>query len=137
VAVVKQARELGFKGYIASVGIDTPNVWKGLGDQAEGIISGNVAGLADSPKFDSAYEKRFGEKPDWIALYAYTIGKYLFPIVLQAKGDREKIRYALSNLNVVSDRGDLKMSPDRKVINKGIVYIRKAGRNVPVSGRGQ
>lgn len=131
VIIVKQARELGFKGYITGVNaFDTPGVWKGLGAEGEGIIFGNVAGLADSPEFDAAFEKRFGEKPDWIALYGYTVGKYLYPIVLENKGDREKIRQALSTLDITGARGNLKMSADRKVVNKGVVYIRKGGRNV-------
>jgi branched-chain amino acid transport system substrate-binding protein len=140
VAVVKQARELGFKGFVVGVNaFDSPVVWKGLGDQAEGIVFGGVTGHAgsgpDAAVFDASYEKMFKEKPDWVSLYGYTMGKYLFPIVLQSKGDREKIREALSALKAPSVRGDLVMSKDRKVLSKGIVYIRKSGQNVAASGK--
>jgi branched-chain amino acid transport system substrate-binding protein len=140
VAVVKQARELGFKGYVVGVNaFDSPNVWKGLGELGEGIVFGGVTGHAgsgpDAATFDAAYEKKFSEKPDWVSLYGYTIGKYLFPIVIQAKGDPDKIREALSMLKAPSLRGDLVMSKERKVLSKGIVYIRKGGQNVVVSGK--
>ena len=115
---VRQARELGFKGIIVGPNaFDAPPVWETAGAAADGVVFSSTyldyqndpAALAFANRFETAYHV----KPDWVAVYGYTIGQYLFKLAQDTKGDPSKLRDALASLDVASLRGHLRMNASR------------------------
>jgi len=137
IAVVRQAREMGFKGNFVGVNaFDAPSVWSTLGPAAEGIVFAGV-GAAETSKerseqFEKTFEKRYARKPDWIALYGYSIGEYLAPIVSETKGNRDQVRTRLATLRAETLRGQTLMPPSRAIKMPVVVFKRQQGQNIPV-----
>jgi branched-chain amino acid transport system substrate-binding protein len=132
---VKQFRELGFKGRIVGVNaFDAPVVWKAAGDADEGVVFSSAyidyAGNAAAKAFFLRYKAANAEDADWVAVYGYTIGKYLCQVVRQAGGDAEKVRLGLAALKAESIRGTLVMSPGRDVLGPIGIYERKGTANI-------
>jgi len=128
-AVIKQCAELGYKGrIIGEHSMASSNIMSNLPENIE-LVFGGSKGIADidkmAPDFVEAYKKRFNETPDWVTLYGYSLGEYLFPIALKANGDNDKIRQMLSSLDITGVRGKLVMSDDRKISTRGSVYSLK------------
>jgi branched-chain amino acid transport system substrate-binding protein len=137
IAVVRQAREMGFKGDIVGVNaFDAPEVWSALGETANGIIFAGVGaedyGSEDYKRFHDQFVKRFARAPDWIALYGYTIGQYLTEAAAAAQGDREKLRETLSSLDTKTLRGNTRMTKARAIRMPIVLYRRSNGENLPV-----
>lgn len=135
--VIKQSREMGFAGYIvgdhamASSVID-----KGLPDNISGIAFCGSAGIVEiekaAPDFVSAYMQKYGDKPDWVALYGYSLAEYLIDAINKSKGDRNRLQEVLSRVDVDTARGHVKMANNRKIDTACVVYMRSSGRFVMV-----
>lgn len=133
--VIKQSREMGFSGYIvgdhamASSVID-----KGLPDNISGIAFCGSAGIVEiekaAPDFVSDYMKKYGDKPDWVALYGYSLAEYLIDAVRKTNGDKDKLRDSLSLVDMDTIRGHVRMAANRKINTACVVYVREAGRFV-------
>jgi branched-chain amino acid transport system substrate-binding protein len=132
---VKQFRELGFKGQILGLNaFDSPVVWRVAGDAGDGVVF--VSAFFDHLKneqtkaFDAAFKDKHGAEPNDTNAYGYSVGKYLIPIVVQAKGDRETVRQLLSKMEAESIRGKIRMLPSRDVLTTVAVYKRQGSTNV-------
>lgn len=136
-SIIRQTREMGFAGYIvgdhamASSVID-----KGLSRDVEKIAFCGSAGIVEiektAPRFVALYKSKYGESPDWVALYGYSMAEYLLPIVKEAKGDEDMVRCLLSKVKLDTLRGHLDMGGNRKVNTTCVVYVRRGGRFVTV-----
>jgi branched-chain amino acid transport system substrate-binding protein len=134
VSVVKQGREAGFHGTFVGVNaFDSPVVWDGLGAEAEGIVYGGIGVRPESKEAADRFQKEFiatfKTEPDWVALYGYSIGQYLFDIAASTSGDSAKIREALSHLDVNTARGLLHMTDHRSISTQAVVFVRRSGKN--------
>ena len=127
---VKKLREQGFRGAILGVIMfDSPEVWKAAGQAAEGAyfpsVTFDLRGSALGRGFSEAYRARFSEEPDYVAVYGYTIGKYLIEAVASSKGDRNKIRTTLSALDLRTIRGQVVVNARREISSPLAIYTRR------------
>lgn len=130
---VKQLREATFRGPIFSTNFDTPDVWNVAGTAADGVVfTGPHFDLEASDaarKFTLAFRAKYrGEEPDYLAVYGYSIGRYLISVLREADGDRDKVRQALGKLSTDSVRGRLIMNAKREVISPIGLYEVRNGK---------
>jgi len=131
--VCKQIREVN-KGVII-VGVnafDASIVWELIGGAGEGIVFTSAfvdyENNPEAKKFKEDFIRAHNEIPSYVAVYGYTITKYLFDIFKKVGHDNLKIKNELRELNVSSIRGDLKTNEVRDVISPIGIYIRKEGK---------
>jgi branched-chain amino acid transport system substrate-binding protein len=132
--IVKQLRENGYKGMILGVNaFDTQPVWNVCKELGEGAIFSssylNLSENTSAKNFRDIYFKKYNEEPNYVAVYGYTIGIYLSDIARQAKGYRNDIRKLLTQLDVPSIRGPLKMNSKREVLSPIGIYKRTGNVN--------
>jgi len=132
---VKQARELRFTGKIIGVNaFDAPVVWEAAGNAGNGVIFTSAyidfEGNSEAKDFGVTYRMAYKEEPDWVSVYGYTIGKYIFEIASESNGDATALRDKLANMHVDSIRGELRMNTSRDVVSPIAIYQRKDGINV-------
>ncbi len=135
--VIKQSREMGFKGYIVGDhAMASSIIDKGLPDNLTGIAFCGSKGIVEiekaAPEFVADYLKTYGENPDWVALYGYSLAEYLIEAIHKSNGDREGLQNSLSVVDMDTARGHVKMAKNRKIDTACVVYIRKNGRFVMV-----
>ncbi|MEX2221038.1 MAG: amino acid ABC transporter substrate-binding protein [Candidatus Rokuibacteriota bacterium] len=140
-AQLRQMRELNidFKLYSSTVGPGLPNFAEQLGNTAEYVLGFSqwepIPAILKHPgmkEYTEAYEKRFGEKPNYHAGGAYGALQVTEAAVKKAGGfDNEKIREALATMEVTTIFGRYKV--DAKGINdhEGLTFqILKGHRRV-------
>ena len=135
--VIKQSREMGFNGYIVGDhAMASSIIDKGLPDNLTGIAFCGSKGIVEiekaAPKFAANYAKAYGENPDWVALYGYSLAEYVIDAVHKSNGDRVELQKSLSEVDMDTIRGHVKMAKNRKIDTACVVYIRKSGRFVMV-----
>lgn len=132
-AAVRQFREHGFQGLIVGVNaFDSPLVWEAAGVAGEGCVFSSAYVDLDDKKalgFNERFQKKFGEFPDWIAAYGYSIGEYLVGCVAESNGNAESVREKLSQVRVNSIRGVLTMDSNRDVISPIGIFVREKDVN--------
>jgi ABC-type branched-subunit amino acid transport system substrate-binding protein len=73
--LVKQLRELGFKGTpITFIDVDNKNIEK-FGATAEGTFAPGIAPSAFSSSFTKRYKEKFNADPDYVSALGYDITK--------------------------------------------------------------
>jgi len=128
--VCKQIREVNKDVKIVGVNaFDASIVWESIGDAGEGIVfTSAFVDYENNPnakKFKDDFFKVHNEIPSYVAVYGYTITKYLFEKV---GSDNQKIKNELERLNVSSIRGELKINGVRDIISPIGIYLRKEGK---------
>ena len=93
--LVKQARELGFKGTaITFIDVDSKNL-AGFGSAAENTYAPGIAPSQFSPAFTSAYQSAFGGKePDYVSALGYDMTRYVVG-AMEARGGKDLTQAAL------------------------------------------
>lgn len=124
---IKQLHEAGFKGQLMSVNcLDQPKVWEIAGLAVNNALFASASvdfqGNPNAREFREKFVAKYKTEPDYVAVYGYTIVKYLAPILRESGGDRERIRTSLEKLDVASMRGQLKMDSNREVMSPVAVY---------------
>lgn len=126
---VRQTRELGYQGVIASNnGFDTPTVFKAVGDAGKDVVftsSGfdpNAPASDEQVSFVKRYREKFSQEPDYNASHGYTIGQALTRAVKHAGRDTEKLREFLQRYDTDDMLGRGKMTEVRDVSRPVVVY---------------
>jgi branched-chain amino acid transport system substrate-binding protein len=134
--IVKQARDLGFKGaLIGGNGLNSPAIIKGAGPAAEGVIVGAAWNSAnDTPenqKFIAAYKAKYNADPDQFAAQAYT-GIYIMADALKRAGasaDRKALRDALAQTkDLTTPLGKFSFTPQRDAAHPPVIQVVKNGK---------
>ena len=134
--IVKQARDLGFKGaLIGGNGLNSPAIIKGAGPAAEGVIVGAAWNSAnDTPenqKFIAAYKAKYNADPDQFAAQAYT-GVYIMADALKRAGasaDRKALRDALAQTkDLTTPLGKFSFTPQRDADHPPVIQVVKNGK---------
>ena len=131
--IIKLSREMGFDGYIVGDhAMASSIIEQGLPVEISKIAFCGSVGIVEidkaSPFFVEQYVGYYNEKPDWVALYGYSIGEYLLDVIKKSGGDKDTLRKSLSMLSMDSLRGRVIMSETRKVQTSCVVYVRENGR---------
>ena len=134
-SVIKQAREMGFNGHIVGDhAMASSIIDKGLPENLVGLAFCGSKGIVEiekaAPEFVADYVRNYSEEPDWVALYGYSLAEYLVDAVHKSKGDRTLLQKFLSNVDMDTARGHIKMANNRKIDTACVVYIRKDGHFV-------
>lgn len=104
--ILKQSAELGFRPqFFASAAAISPKLLDIAGDAAEGLVGGSAPFDPDSDEsrvraFVSAYEKRFGSQPDFLAANAYDAVHLIADQIRSGARDGESLKkglYAVKN----------------------------------------
>jgi branched-chain amino acid transport system substrate-binding protein len=124
---IRQLWEAGFRGQILSVNcLDAKNVWELAGQAVEGAIFASAyvdfEGKVDAKEFYRKFLTKYGQEPDYVNVYGFSITKYLVPIIRQAEGDPSKLRDLLERLNVESIRGQLVTDENHDVRTPIAIY---------------
>ncbi|MGN6755503.1 MAG: ABC transporter substrate-binding protein [Thermomicrobiales bacterium] len=134
--IVKQARDLGFKGaLIGGNGLNSPAIIKGAGAAAEGVIVGAAWNSAnDTPenqKFIAAYKAKYNADPDQFAAQAYS-GVYIMADALKRAGanaDRKALRDALAQTkDLTTPLGKFSFTPQRDADHPPVIQVVKNGK---------
>lgn len=136
-SVIKQAREMGFNGHIVGDhAMASSIIDKGLPENLTGLAFCGSKGIVEidnaAPKFVADYVKMYGKEPDWVALYGYSLAEYLIDAIYKSDGEKNRLQKMLSDVNMETVRGHVKMAKNRKIDTACVVYIRKNGRFVMV-----
>ena len=122
---IKQIRETGFKGNIFTcISLNSPNVLKLLGDIKEGIYFTNIHYYPDNPSneiekhFINAFEKKYKEVPNYLAVYGYDIVYYLKSAIEEVGFTPDEIVKGLINKRFNSIRGSIFIGEDKDVQSK-------------------
>jgi len=136
--IVKQARELGYKGpIIGGDGWDSPKLVEIAGKEALAgtYFSNHYAADDKDPKvvkFVETYKKDYGQVPDALAALAYDATMMLVDAIKRANSaEPQKIRDALEqtkNLQVVS--GSITLDKDHNPVKSAVVIEVKDGNLV-------
>jgi branched-chain amino acid transport system substrate-binding protein len=140
-AQLRQMRELGidFKLYSSTVGPGLPNFAEQLGNTAEYVLGYSqwepLPDILKHPgmkEYVDAYEKRFGEKPNYHAGSTYGALQVTEAAIKKAGAfDSEKIREALATLEVVTVFGRYKVDARGMNSHEGLTFqILKGKRRV-------
>jgi branched-chain amino acid transport system substrate-binding protein len=131
-AQLRQMREqnINFKLYSSTVGPGLPNFPEQLGNTAEYVLGfsqweplPNVFKLPGMKEFIEAYEKRFGEKPNYHAGGAYGALLVTEAAIKKAGSfDREKLREALAALDITTMFGRYKVDARGMNSHEGITF---------------
>jgi branched-chain amino acid transport system substrate-binding protein len=124
-AFVRQAKEnrLSAKIFVFAEGPGSPDFGKNLGLDAEGVMGNtqwepmlNVPGAGE---FAERYKVKYGYEPDHHAGGGYGAGQVLEAAVMKASSlERDKIRRALSELDIVTVFGRYKVDQTGRQIGK-------------------
>ena len=128
-AFVRQAKENRFNAKILAfaVGPGLPDFGKNLGADAEGVMGNSQWEPSKQPyvtitgmkAFTSDYERKYGHVPGYHAAGGYGAGQVLEVAVTNAGStDRDKVRQALSELDVSTVFGPYKVDAAGKQIGK-------------------
>lgn len=125
VAQVRQLREMGYdlKFYASTIGSGLPRFAEDLGPSAEYVLGftqweplPEKLGFPGMKEFIQDYEKKYGQPPNYHAASAYGGMQVLQAAVNKAQSfDKEKIRDALANLDVLTVFGRFKV--DKRGLN--------------------
>ena len=111
---------------VTSDAFDSPNVQKGVGENAKGIIYASYYNNLESNEaktFIELFETKFNRRPGIYAIDAYVAGKYILKLVQDTGIDSHKLRDELSNMEYVSEiKGKLHVSVKRDVISPIAIY---------------
>jgi branched-chain amino acid transport system substrate-binding protein len=140
-AQLRQMRELNidFKMYSSTVGPGLPNFAEQLGNTAEYVLGYSqwepLPDILKHPgmkEYIEAYEKRFGEKPNYHAGGAYGALQVTEAAIKQAGGfDSEKIRQALATIDVETVFGRYKVDARGMNSHEGLTFqVLKGKRRV-------
>jgi branched-chain amino acid transport system substrate-binding protein len=132
---VRQLRELGFKGQILGINaFDSPVVWNTCGPAGEGVVFANVRidyeSNTSARAFAEAFRTRYGKTPNNTNAYGYSIGAYLLPLTVEAKGDSVKMKDLLASMQVDTLRGRIRMLPSRDVQTDVALYQHRGNQDV-------
>jgi ABC-type branched-subunit amino acid transport system substrate-binding protein len=134
-------KELGvnFKLYSSTVGPALPNFSKELGDTAEYVLGfsqweplPHILKLPGMKEYIDAYEKRFGEKPNYHAGGAYGALLVTEAAIKKAGSfDNEKVRETLQTLDIQTAYGRYKVDARGMNSHEGLTFqILKGQRKV-------
>lgn len=140
-AQLRQMRELNidFKMYSSTVGPGLPNFAEQLGNTAEYVLGFSqwepIPAILKHPgmkEYTEAYEKRFGEKPNYHAGGAYGALQVTEAALKKAGSfDKEKLREALASLEVTTIFGRYKVDAKGMNDHEGLTFqILKGKRRV-------
>jgi branched-chain amino acid transport system substrate-binding protein len=140
-AQLRQMREqnISFKLFSSTVGPGLPNFPEQLGSTAEYVLGfsqweplPHIFKLPGMKEFIEAYEKRYGEKPNYHAGGAYG-ALFVTEAAIKKAGsfDSEKLREALATLDIVTPFGRYKVNEKGLNAHEGITFqILKGQRKV-------
>jgi branched-chain amino acid transport system substrate-binding protein len=131
-AQLRQMRELNlnFKLFSSTVGPGLPNFAEQLGKSAEYVLGFSqwepVSDILKHPgmkEYVSAYEKRFGEKPNYHAGSTYGALQVTEAAIKKAGSfDNEKLREALASIEVATVFGNYKVNAKGMNEHEGITF---------------
>jgi len=133
---MKQARELGFKGYfLGSDGWDSPDLVKIGGDAVEGGFFTNHFSKDDQrpevQEFVKKYKEKFGQDPDALASLAYDAMNITLTAIQNAGStDGAKIKEALKNMEFNGVTGFITFDENRNPIKSVVILEIKNGQQV-------
>lgn len=132
--IAKQARDIGITSQFLGVdGWDSEELYKIGGDAVTGTYFVNHFFPGDKDKevaeFVEAYKKEYNKEPDALAALSYDSCKALIKAFEDADSlDGDKIREALSKVEIVSSTGKISFGADRTAV-KGAVILKVEGPN--------
>ncbi|NLI55520.1 ABC transporter substrate-binding protein [bacterium] len=134
--IMKQARELGFKGYfLGGDGWDSPDLVKIGGDAVEGGFFTNHFSK-DDPRpevqdFVNKYKEKYGKDPDGFAALAYDAMNIMITAIKNAGStDGAKIRDALKNISFKAVTGKITFDENRNPVKSVVIIEIKDGQQV-------
>ncbi|HOK18310.1 MAG TPA: ABC transporter substrate-binding protein [Caldisericia bacterium] len=132
--IMKQARELGFKGYfLGSDGWDSPDLVKIGGDAVEGgFFTNHFSKDEQRPEvqeFVKKYKEKFGQDPDALASLAYDAMNITLTAIQNAGStDGAKIKEALKNMEFNGVTGFITFDENRNPIKSVVILEIKNGQ---------
>lgn len=134
--IMKQARELGFKGYfLGGDGWDSPKLFEIGGDAVEGGFFTNHFSKDDQrpevQEFVKKYKEKFGHDPDALAALAYDAMNIMLTAIQNAGStDGAKIKDALKNIKFNAVSGVITFDENRNPIKSAVIIEIKNGQQV-------
>ncbi|NLI55519.1 ABC transporter substrate-binding protein [bacterium] len=134
--IMKQARELGFKGYfLGSDGWDSPDLVKIGGDAVEGGFFTNHFSKDDQrpevQEFVKKYKEKFGQDPEALASLAYDAMNITLTAIQNAGStDGAKIKEALKNIEFNGVTGFITFDENRNPVKSVVILEIKNGQQV-------
>jgi len=133
---VKKLRESNYHGEIASVVMfDSPEVHEIAGKYAEGVYFSGIPidfSHQDAKKLIAACKSNYGEMPDYMVVYGYTMGKYMIAVARESKGNRELFKTGMKKPDIPSLRGRLLVNPDNSILSPVGLYRAEKSGNKPI-----
>lgn len=132
--IAKQARDLGFKGYLlGGDGWDSPDLVGIGGTSVEGGYFTNHFSKDDKrpevKDFVAAYTAKFGAAPDALGALGYDASNILFDAIKRAGSiDRAAIRDALKTTSFNTVSGKITFDADRNPIKSAVIIKVKNGQ---------
>lgn len=134
IPLVTQARELGIDvPIIGGNGFNNPKLMADGGDAAEGVVVGAAWNSASEGElntaFQSAYEEKFGAKPDQFAAQAYA-AMFVIDNAVRANcsGERDDIKDGLTKVKDLDTvLGSLSINADRDAEHDAVVQVVEGG----------
>lgn len=134
--IMKQARELGFKGYfVGGDGWDSPKLVEIGGEAVEGGFFTNHFSKDDQrpevQEFVKKYKEKFGHEPDALAALAYDAMNIMLT-AMQNAGSTEnvKIRDAMKNIQFKGVSGLITFDENRNPIKSAVIIEMRNGQQV-------
>lgn len=134
--IMKQARELGFKGYfLGGDGWDSPKLVEIGGESVEGGFFTNHFSKDDQrpevQEFVKRYRAKFGKDPDALAALAYDAMNLMLTAIQNAGStDGAKIKDALKNIKFNAVSGLITFDENRNPIKSAVIIEIKNGQQV-------
>ncbi len=134
--IMKQARELGFKGYfLGGDGWDSPKLVEIGGAAVEGGFFTNHFSKDDQrpevQEFVSKYRAKFEKDPDALAALAYDAMNLMLTAIQNAGStDGAKIRDALKNISFKGVSGVITFDENRNPVKSAVIIEIKNGQQV-------
>ena len=134
--IMKQARELGFKGYfLGSDGWDSPDLVKIGGDAVEGGFFTNHFSKDDQrpevQEFVKKYKEKFGQDPEALASLAYDAMNITLTAIQNAGStDGAMIKEALKNIEFNGVTGFITFDENRNPVKSVVILEIKNGQQV-------
>lgn len=134
--IMKQARELGFKGYfVGGDGWDSPKLVEIGGDAVEGGFFTNHFSKDDQrpevQEFVKKYKEKFGHEPDALAALAYDAMNIMLTAIQNAGStENTKIRDAMKNIQFKGVSGLITFDENRNPIKSAVIIEMRNGQQV-------